>query len=66
MIPFLPMRWTMRPDCGESSFGSGSAKSTFSMAIGMADSRLRIPAGNAGTARNMNTIAKLVEMATGL
>jgi uncharacterized protein (DUF1697 family) len=33
---------------------------------GMADSRLRIPAGNAGTARNMNTIAKLVEMATGL
>jgi uncharacterized protein (DUF1697 family) len=33
---------------------------------GMADSRLRIPAGNAGTARNMNTIAKLVEMATGV
>ena len=33
---------------------------------GMADSRLRIPAGNMGTARNMNTIAKLVEMATGL
>ena len=33
---------------------------------GMADSRLRIPAGNAGTARNMNTIAKLVEMTTGL
>ena len=33
---------------------------------GMADLRLRIPAGNAGTARNMNTIAKLVEMATGL
>jgi len=32
---------------------------------GMADSRLRIPVGNAGTARNMNTIAKLVEMATG-
>jgi hypothetical protein len=33
---------------------------------GMADSRLRIPGGNAGTARNMNTIAKLVEIATGL
>ena len=33
---------------------------------GMADSRLRIPAGNMGTARNMNTVAKLVEMATGL
>jgi uncharacterized protein (DUF1697 family) len=32
----------------------------------MADSRLRIPAGNMGTARNMNTIAKLVEMATRL
>ena len=29
---------------------------------GMADSRLRIPAARAGTARNMNTIAKLVEM----
>jgi uncharacterized protein (DUF1697 family) len=33
---------------------------------GMANSRLRIPAANAGTARNMNTIAKLVEMATAL
>jgi hypothetical protein len=33
---------------------------------GMADSRLRIPAGNMGSARNMNTVAKLVEMATRL
>jgi uncharacterized protein (DUF1697 family) len=31
---------------------------------GMADSRLRIPAAKGGTARNMNTVAKLVEMAT--
>jgi uncharacterized protein (DUF1697 family) len=30
---------------------------------GMADSRLRIVAAKAGTARNINTIAKLVEMA---
>jgi uncharacterized protein (DUF1697 family) len=30
---------------------------------GMADSKLRIPAAAAGTARNMNTIAKLAEMA---
>lgn len=30
---------------------------------GMADSRLKMPAARAGTARNMNTIAKLVEMA---
>jgi len=30
---------------------------------GMAHSKLKIPAGNAGTARNMNTIAKLVELA---
>ena len=29
---------------------------------GMAQSRLRIPAAKAGTARNMNTVAKLVEM----
>lgn len=29
---------------------------------GMADSRLRIPACDPGTARNMNTVAKLVEM----
>ena len=29
---------------------------------GMADSRLKIPAARAGTARNINTIAKLVEM----
>ncbi|MFC3550433.1 DUF1697 domain-containing protein [Lysobacter cavernae] len=30
---------------------------------GMADSKLVIPAAKAGTARNLNTIAKLVEMA---
>ena len=33
---------------------------------GMADSRLRIPAAKAGTARNMNTVAKLVELASAL
>ena len=33
---------------------------------GMADSRLRIPACDAGTARNMNTVAKLVEMMASL
>ncbi len=30
---------------------------------GMADSKLRIPAAKAGTARNMNTVAKLAQMA---
>lgn len=33
---------------------------------GMADSRLRIPAASAGTARNINTICKLAEMASAL
>jgi uncharacterized protein (DUF1697 family) len=33
---------------------------------GMADSRLRIPAARAGTARNVNTVAKLAEMASKL
>ncbi len=33
---------------------------------GMADSRLRIPAARTGTARNMNTVAKLAEMAAAL
>ncbi|AKC86567.1 DUF1697 domain-containing protein [Pseudoxanthomonas suwonensis] len=33
---------------------------------GMADSRLRIPAGDAGTARNMNTVARLAAMAAAL
>lgn len=33
---------------------------------GMADSRLLIPAGKTGTARNMNTVAKLAEMAAAL
>ena len=33
---------------------------------GQADSRLAIPAGKAGTARNMNTVAKLAEMAAAL
>lgn len=32
---------------------------------GMADSRLKIPAAKSGTARNMNTIAKLADMAAG-
>lgn len=31
---------------------------------GMADSKLKMPAATQGTARNMNTIAKLVELAT--
>lgn len=31
---------------------------------GMADSKLRIPAAKNGTARNMNTVARLVEMTT--
>ena len=33
---------------------------------GMADSRLKIPAAKTGTARNINTIAKLAEMAGNL
>lgn len=33
---------------------------------GMASSRLNIPAAKAGTARNMNTVARLVDMAAGL
>ena len=33
---------------------------------GMADSKLKIPAAKAGTARNMNTVAKLAEMAAKL
>jgi len=33
---------------------------------GMADSKLKIPAGKTGTARNMNTVAKLAEMAAKL
>lgn len=35
-------------------------------AEGMANSKLRIPAAKTGTARNMNTLAKLVEMASTL
>jgi uncharacterized protein (DUF1697 family) len=33
---------------------------------GMADSKLKIPAAKSGTARNMNTVAKLAEMAKAL
>lgn len=33
---------------------------------GMGDSKLKIPAAKAGTARNMNTVAKLAEMAAKL
>jgi uncharacterized protein (DUF1697 family) len=31
---------------------------------GMADSKLRIPAAKSGTARNFNTVVKLVAMAS--
>jgi len=31
---------------------------------GMGKSKLQIPAANSGTARNMNTVAKLVEMSS--
>jgi len=34
--------------------------------VGMADSRLKIPVAKNGTARNINTIAKLAEMAASL
>jgi uncharacterized protein (DUF1697 family) len=34
-----------------------------SYAAGMADSKLKIPAARSGTARNMNTVAKLAQMA---
>jgi uncharacterized protein (DUF1697 family) len=33
--------------------------------VGMGQSKLRIPAAKAGTARNMNTVARLAEMAAG-
>lgn len=33
---------------------------------GMAQSKLKIPAAKTGTARNLNTVAKLAEMAAGL
>jgi uncharacterized protein (DUF1697 family) len=33
---------------------------------GMASSKLKIPAAKAGTARNINTVSKLVEMAAGV
>jgi len=33
---------------------------------GMGTSKLKIPAAKAGTARNMNTIAKLAEMAAAI
>jgi uncharacterized protein (DUF1697 family) len=33
---------------------------------GMASSKLVIPAAKAGTARNMNTVAKLAELASAL
>lgn len=32
---------------------------------GMGHSKLRIPAAKTGTARNMNTVARLAEMAAG-
>ena len=34
--------------------------------VGMADSKLKIPAAKTGTARNLNTVVKLAELAAGL
>ena len=46
------------------SFGLGAREIYVHYPDGMGRSKLRIPAAGDGTARNMNTVAKLAAMAT--
>lgn len=46
--------------------GIGMREIYVAYSFGMGSSKLVIPAGGTGTARNMNTIAKLVELSRGL
>lgn len=57
------------PDClaaatnvGSEQMALGKREIYVHYGDGMADSKLKIPAAAAGTARNMNTVAKLVDM----
>ena len=54
-----------KPDKRTASPGS-TPKCSGYYTNGQGDSKLKIPAAKNGTARNMNTIAKLAEMADGL
>ena len=49
---------------GDEEMGLGAQEVYVSYGSGMASSRLRIPVAKTGTARNMNTVAKLVELAS--
>jgi uncharacterized protein (DUF1697 family) len=50
----------------EEKLGLGAREVYVYYGDGMANSKLKIPAAKAGTARNMNTVAKLAEMAAKL
>lgn len=51
---------------GNEELGLGRREIYVHYGDGMASTRLKIPAANAGTARNMNTVAKLIDMAADL
>ena len=51
---------------GDERLALGEREIYVAYGAGMADSRLRIPAGEAGTGRNMNTVARLAAMAAAL
>ena len=55
--------WRKSPVRPAKRSGSASGRFTSTTATGMAKSKLRIPAAADGTARNMNTIAKLTALA---
>ncbi len=60
------MRLLMLPGRKTSKSAWGKKEIYIQYGSGMGRSKLQIPAAKTGTARNMNTVAKLAEMATKL
>lgn len=58
------MRSPMFPDSRMSNCALGKKEIFVHYPGGMGRSKLRIPAAKTGTARNMNTVAELVEIAS--
>ncbi|WP_417487448.1 DUF1697 domain-containing protein [Maricaulis sp.] len=62
--PAADLQATLKHQAGE-KVGAGQREIYTHYVDGMGQSKLVIPAAKAGTARNMNTVAKLVQMAAG-
>ena len=66
MIHHYSTPWIMRSEAKDEKMGLGTREIFVYYGSGMGKSKLRIPAAQTGTGGNMNTVAKLAEMASKL